>query len=158
MYPTLMYPTLSLLTSLFVATTPGFSRMTPVIPLASQTSYQAGYELSNLAAPALVAQNVSTRRIEFAPGASSATVSSSAIRGERLIYSLGVRRGQTINIAIESSQANGGALFTIISPDGTVIDNGLSRFTTEATRSGDYQISVGGSRGNASFQLTVEVR
>lgn len=106
----------------------------------------------------LIAQNARGRRIEFANNASSATVESSVVRGDRLVYMVGASRGQTMSINIDSTQAQGGALFTVISPDGTVLDMGVSSFSRELTRSGDYQISVSGSRGNASFSLTVGIR
>jgi len=119
---------------------------------------QASSQLNPQLNSQLIAQSARGRRIEFANNASSATVESSVVRGDRLVYMVGASRGQTMNINIDSTQAQGGALFTVIDPVGTVLDMGGSSFSRELTRSGDYQISVGGSRGNASFSLTVEIR
>jgi hypothetical protein len=46
---------------------------------------------SPLEVPMLLAQNNRARRIEFASGASAATISSSVVRGDRAIYALRAR-------------------------------------------------------------------
>jgi len=105
----------------------------------------------------LLAQNNRARRITFATGASAASVSSSVVRGERAIYVLGASRGQTMAITIDSTMEQGGALFDVISPSGEIISSGVSVFRQSLVQSGDYRIIVGGSRGNASFDLTVSI-
>ncbi len=154
----------NLLASLLLAHGVGFSEITSVnhLPIYGGVS-SAVNSLVNISSevnnsnPVLMAQ-ARGRRIEFANNASSATVEGSVVRGDRLVYMVGASRGQSMSINIASTQAQGGALFTVIDPVGTVLDTGVSSFSRELTRSGDYQISVGGSRGNASFSLTVGIR
>ena len=106
----------------------------------------------------LIAQTVRTRRVQFARGSNSATIRDSVIRGERNVYILGARKGQTMTVNIASSQAQGGALFDVVSPDGVVLETGATTFEQELPASGNYRIVVGGSRGNASFSLNVSIK
>ncbi len=106
----------------------------------------------------LIAQTARSRRIQFARGSSSATIRDSVIRGERNVYILGARAGQTMRVNISSSQAQGGALFDVVSPDGVVLETGATTFEQQLPASGNYRIVVGGSRGNASFSLNVSIK
>lgn len=106
----------------------------------------------------LIAQTARTRRIQFARGSNSATIRDSVIRGERNVYILNARAGQTMTVNISSSQAQGGALFDVVSPDGVVMETGATTFEQQLPASGNYRIAVGGSRGNASFSLTVRIK
>lgn len=105
----------------------------------------------------ILAQSSRARRIEFAPGASAASVSTSVVRGDRAIYVLRADRGQTISVTIDSTLEQGGALFDVISPNGEIISSGATDFRQALPQSGDYRIIVGGSRGNASFSMTVSI-
>lgn len=154
----------NVLASLLLVQGVGFSEIVPVDYLSisrgvssSVNSLVNSPSEANNSSPVLMAQ-ARGRRIEFANNASSATVEGAVVRGDRLVYMVGASRGQNMSINIASTQAQGGALFTVIDPVGTVLETGVSSFSRELTRSGDYQISVGGSRGNASFSLTVEIR
>ncbi|NJL90538.1 MAG: hypothetical protein HC916_12675 [Coleofasciculaceae cyanobacterium SM2_1_6] len=154
----------NLLASLLIFHGVGFSEISPINhrSISNEVSSVVNSLAHNpneikISSPVLLAQ-ARGRRIEFASNASSATVEDSVVRGDRLVYLVGASRGQNMTINIASTQAQGGALFTVIAPDGTVLDMGVSSFSRELPRSGDYQISVGGSRGNASFSLTVEIR
>lgn len=117
--------------------------------------------LENISYPSealmLLAQNSRARRIEFASGASAATVSGSVVRGDRAIYVLRGDRGQTMSVTIDSSQEQGGALFDVISPNGEILSSGATSFRQALPQSGEYRIIVGGSRGNASFSMTVSI-
>jgi hypothetical protein len=106
----------------------------------------------------LIAQTARVRRVQFARGSNSATIRDSVIRGERNVYILGARARQTIRVNISSSQAQGGALFDVVSPDGVVLETGATTFEQELPASGNYRIVVGGSRGNASFSLNVSIK
>jgi hypothetical protein len=66
-------------------------------------------------------------------------------------------RGQTMAVTIDSSQEQGGALFDVISPNGEILTSGSASFRQVLPQSGDYRIIVGGSRGNASFSMTVSI-
>jgi len=105
----------------------------------------------------ILAQNSRSRRIEFAPGTSATSISNSVVRGDRAVYVLRADRGQTISININSSQEQGGALFDVISPNGEILNSSSASFSQVLSISGDYRIIVGGSRGNASFNMTVTI-
>lgn len=102
-----------------------------------------------------------TRRIRFAKGRQSATVSYSVVRGDRDTYILGAGAGQTMTVKITSLEDN--AVFQIENPDGEYLegagdgDDAMS-FTGSLPDKGDYKIIVGGTRGNASYRLTVSIK
>lgn len=101
-----------------------------------------------------------TKRIKFAKGKSSATMSNAVIRGDRDIYILGAKAGQRMTVRITSIEDN--AVFQIEDPHGEYLENageGDARsVTTRLPDSGDYRIVVGGTRGNATYRLTVLIR
>lgn len=114
------------------------------------------------ASPAVIAPRAESgsRRISFAAGESSATVSDSVIRGERSIYVVGAKSGQTMSVEITSLEDN--AVFQIKTPGGKFLaDAGdgddATSWDGKLPVSGDYTIIVGGTRGNASFKLTVSI-
>ncbi len=102
-----------------------------------------------------------TERVKFQPGASGATIKGSVIRGERDTYILGAGAGQWIKIKIYSLEDN--AVFELKNPDGSYEpmpgDGQDTKFYQGPLPSnGDYKIIVGGTRGNASYTLMVEIR
>lgn len=102
-----------------------------------------------------------TKRIKFAKGKSSATVSNSVIRGERDTYIVSARKGQTMTVKITSVEDN--AVFQIENPHGEYLEyagetDDATNITVSLPDSGDYRIIVGGTRGNASYRLTVSIR
>ncbi len=114
------------------------------------------------ASPVVVAPKTESgiKRISFDAGESSATVSDSVIRGERSIYVVGAKSGQTMSVEITSLEDN--AVFQIQTPSGKFLADaadGDDATTWDGTlpASGDYKIIVGGTRGNASFKLTVSI-
>ncbi len=114
------------------------------------------------ASPVAVAPKAETgtKRISFKAGESSATVSDSVVRGERSIYVIGAKSGQTMSIDITSLEDN--AVFQIKTPGGKFLadaGDGDDATVWDGTlpASGDYKIIVGGTRGNASFKLTVSI-
>ena len=102
-----------------------------------------------------------TKRIKFAKGRSSATVSGAVIRGDRDTYILGARAGQSMTVKITSPENN--AVFMIENPHGEYFAGlGEGDDARDATvvldDSGDHRIIVGGTRGNATYRLTVSIR
>lgn len=102
-----------------------------------------------------------TKRIRFAKGKSSTTVSGAVVRGDRDTYILGARGGQTMTVRIKSVENN--AVFQIKDPDGAYIQNAgegedARSITVDLPFNGDYRIIVGGTRGNATYSLTVSIR
>ena len=102
-----------------------------------------------------------TKRVRFARGKSSVTLSNSVIRGDRDTYILGAKAGQKMTVRISSVEKN--AVFQVEAPDGSFLegagemDDAVS-VTATLPDSGDYRIVVGGTRGNASYRLTISIR
>ena len=102
-----------------------------------------------------------SKRVKFAKGKHAATVSNSVVRGDRDTYILGASGGQKMMAKITSLEKN--AVFQIENPDGEFLDGAGETddaMTWEGTLpdNGDYKIIVGGTRGNARYQLTVSIR
>lgn len=102
-----------------------------------------------------------TRRIKFAKGKSSVTLSNAVIRGELDTYILGARSGQRMTVKVTALESN--AAFQIKGPDGEYLSGAgemddATNVTVTLPQSGDYRIVVGGTRGNASYKLTVSIR
>lgn len=119
-----------------------------------------------VAAPA----GVETKAVRFAKGAKSATVADSVIRGERSLYTIAANRGQNASLRITSVENN--AVFAIYEPgakptmqDGMVDVAGKTLPGADEAKSwsgtlpstGTYLIVVGGTRGNATFRLSVGI-
>jgi hypothetical protein len=114
------------------------------------------------------------KEIRFAAGANSATISNSVVRGDRDMYSITVKAGQTMSVAVNAEEDN--AVFQIYQPGAKFVkEDGLMELKGEALpqagdeddakswsgklpKSGKYWIVVGGTRGNASYQLKVTVK
>ena len=112
--------------------------------------------------------------IRFARGASSAEVRGAVVRGERALYGLEARAGQRMSVRIAAPERN--AVFQIYAPGAQperreigleVAGRALSsagegddarRWTGVLPQSGAYMLVVGATRGNATYQLTVEIR
>ena len=102
-----------------------------------------------------------TKRIRFARGKRSATVSNSVIRGDQDTYIIGARAMQTMSVRITSLEKN--AAFQIEAPDGSFLSGAgemddAMNWSGKLPDDGDYRIVVGGTRGNASYKLTVSIR
>ncbi|MEC4982988.1 MAG: hypothetical protein SAJ37_04830 [Oscillatoria sp. PMC 1068.18] len=97
----------------------------------------------------------SSQRIQFAPGKSSAVVSNSVIRGERDVYLVKANSGQTMKLTISSLEDN--AVFDLIAPGGKNLELGATNASVVLPVAGDYTVIVGGTRGNATYDLEVEI-
>ncbi len=101
------------------------------------------------------------KRLKFAKGRSAATVSGAVIRGDQDTYIIGARKGQTMRVKITSLENN--AVFQIADANGSYLSDAgegddTTNWTGELRSSGDYEISVGGTRGNATYKLTVSIK
>lgn len=101
------------------------------------------------------------KRISFKAGNSSATVSDAVIRGERSTYVIGAKSGQTMTVKISSLEDN--AVFQIEKPTGEYLadageEDDAMTWSGTLPSSGDYKIIVGGTRGNATYKLTVSIK
>lgn len=110
-----------------------------------------------LASPAFAAPPAP---IHFTPGTSSGKVSGAVIRGERDFYSLGAKAGQKMTVTIKALEDN--AVFQIYQPgvDRKPLpgaDGDTTSWTGKLPSSGSYLIEVGGTRGNATYELNVSI-
>lgn len=112
--------------------------------------------------------------IGFSPGSVSSTVEEAVIRGERDVYFVTARAGQTLEVSISALEDN--AVFSIYLPGSVTVEKeGVTKITgntlpkadetDDATAwegvlpvSGEYLIVVGGTRGNATYKLRVTIR
>ncbi len=97
-----------------------------------------------------------TQRLQLAPGTSSTVVSNAVVRGDRDLYVLKAQAGQTMILSITAVEDN--AAFDLVSPDGKMLVQEGTDEETVLPETGDYQVIVGGTRGNASYDLTIAVR
>ena len=115
----------------------------------------------------------SPKPIFFATGSTSGTVGGRVLRGERNLYSVNAKAGQTMTVTITTPDGN--AVFQLYEP-GTTIgrdNDGLLEFHgkplhgaaegEDATRwqgrlpkSGTYLIVVGSTRGNGRYSMDVK--
>lgn len=100
--------------------------------------------------PCLVAQ------IQFAPGTNSATVNQSVVRGSRNIYLLRANQGQRMDLKITSLEKN--AVFDVIAPNGQILKTEATQSSLKLPATGNYEIIVGGTRGNATYKLNVKIQ
>lgn len=94
--------------------------------------------------------------IEFAKGKTSATYENSVIRGERDSYMFKAKAGQKINISITSLENN--AVFDVFVPGSRLMTTEKTKWTAKLPADGSYEIQVGGTRGNATYKITIEVK
>ena len=105
------------------------------------------------------AQRDRTRRIRFERGRTTKVIEDAVVRGTSDRYLLRASAGQTLTVHITSIEDN--AVFDIYRPGGRRILRGAQEtmdWTGQLPVSGDYVISVGGTRGNATYTLEVTVR
>jgi hypothetical protein len=110
------------------------------------TSLFLSVPLIVLVPPTLLAQsNIQTQRVQFKPGANSATIQGS-IKGYQIIdYIVNARQGQTMNVSMATR--HGATYFNILEPGQTevaIFNGSLSNNQFEGTlkKSGDYRIRV----------------
>ena len=95
-------------------------------------------------------------QIQFAPGTNSATVNQSVVRGSRNIYLLRANRGQRMDVKITSLENN--AVFDVIAPNGEILKTEATQSSLKLPATGNYEIIVGGTRGNATYKLNVKIQ
>jgi hypothetical protein len=116
---------------------------------------------STASQPMLVTQRSRIQRVRFAPGENSATIKTSVVNGTRDRYLLGAQKGQTMQVKITSLENN--AVFDIVAPPNNTSPRQLLKqevvtWSDVLPNTGDYQIVVGPTRGNASYRLEVTIR
>lgn len=109
----------------------------------------------------ILAQGVK-QKVRFARGSSSITISGAVVRGDRDRYYLGAKKGQTMSVRITSLEDN--AVFQIFLPgeqealSGAGEGDDATKWSGELPDDAEYVIVVGGTRGNATYKLTVSIK
>lgn len=101
------------------------------------------------------ASNVHRQQVQFEPGTSGAVVSNAVVRGDRDLYLLGAQGGQTMVVSITALEDN--AAFAVVSPAGEILVLEGTNEEIFLPHTGDYQVIVGGTRGNASYDLYIAI-
>lgn len=114
------------------------------------------------------------KEVRFTPGTTSATISDSVIRGDRDMYALTAKAGQTMTVEISALEDN--AVFQIYEPGAKFVkEDGITEvkgtalpkagdeddaksWSGKLPKSGKYWIIVGGTRGNATYKLKVSIK
>jgi hypothetical protein len=102
------------------------------------------------------------KKVRFASGTSSTTIRGAVIRGERDRYYLGAKAGQTMSVKITSTEKN--AAFQIYfhgeeeSLPGAGDDDDATNWSGQLPIDNEYVIVVGGTRGNATYALTISIK
>jgi hypothetical protein len=113
-----------------------------------------------LALSSLLAQGVK-KKIQFQRGSSSATMKGAVVRGDSDRYYLGAKKGQTMSVKITSEEDN--AVFQVYLPgeeqtlSGAGEGDDAKDWSGDLPRDAEYVIVVGGTRGNATYSLTVSI-
>jgi len=113
------------------------------------------------------------KKIQFAPGASSAQVRGAVVRGERALYSIEAREGQHMSVHIVSTEKNAVVQAYVPGAKQEVRDSVLhisgntlpgagegddaARWSGRLPTSGVYVLAVGSTRGNATYRLNVTI-
>jgi hypothetical protein len=103
-----------------------------------------------------------TKKVRFAKGTSSTTIKGAVIRGDRDRYTVGAKAGQTMTVKITSLEKN--AVFQICFTGeqeclpGAGEGDDAMKWSGQLPVDSDYVIVVGGTRGNASYTLTISIK
>ncbi len=93
--------------------------------------------------------------IRFETGSSSGSAESAVVLGQRNLHTFEATADQAASISITSLEDN--AVFDLVTPEGQAIVVGAESTSLRLPSSGDYTILVGGTRGNASYTLTLTI-
>ncbi len=111
-------------------------------------------------------QTSKTERVQFAKGKSSAVVSGTITHGNEVIYLIGGRAGQTLDIKITDGGKNNDVVFSLLAPGGKNLmgdeesgDGYDTAWKGKLPKSGDYKIVVGTIESEkANFKMSVSIR
>lgn len=111
-----------------------------------------GLEAKDLTA---AADNVRTQTVYFSAGESGTTLSNAVVRGDRDVYLLTAQGGQVMTLNITALEDN--AVFDVVDPSGMILATEQTELDLLLPHTGEYQIIVGGTRGNASYDLAIAI-
>jgi hypothetical protein len=102
------------------------------------------------------------KKVHFAKGTSSTTIKGAVIRGDRDRYTVSAKAGQTMSVKITSLEKN--AVFQICFAGeqeclpGAGEGDDAMKWSGQLPVDNEYVIVVGGTRGNASYTLTISIK
>jgi hypothetical protein len=102
------------------------------------------------------------KKVRFAKGTSSTTIKGAVIRGDRDRYTVGAKAGQTMSVKITSVEKN--AVFQICFAGeqeclpGAGEGDDAMKWSGQLPVDNEYVIVVGGTRGNATYTLTISIK
>lgn len=134
--------------------------------------------LTALAAGALLAAGSASAdirpEVRFPRGATGVTLEGSVVRGDRDIYRIGARAGQTLRVRVRSTEDNAvvqvypagtrpiradwGWDFSQAALPGATEEDGATEVSLRLPRNGAYLVVVGPTRGNASYSVAISIR
>jgi hypothetical protein len=108
-------------------------------------------------APAVPAKAAASgpETISFAKGATSAVAKGSVVRGDRKTYIVNAAKNQSMNLSVTALESN--AVVDLIGPDGKVLKQGATTIKQVLPATGDYKVVVGGTRGNATYEVKIAI-
>ncbi|NJL82642.1 MAG: hypothetical protein HC890_06190 [Chloroflexaceae bacterium] len=113
-------------------------------------------EIAEISVPAAQAgPTIHRQRLQFAPNTRSAVRENSVIRGERDLYLINARANQYLQLRLTALEDN--AVFEVLAPNGQLLQEEETSANLRLPASGDYQVIVGGTRGNATYRLEVAI-
>jgi hypothetical protein len=121
----------------------------------------AAVVIGTMAAGFVLADGVK-KKVRFARGSSATTIKGAVIRGERDRYYVGAKKGQTMSVKITSLEQN--AVFQIYlsgeqeALPGAGDGDDAMKWSGELPADSEYVIVVGGTRGNATYTLTISIK
>ncbi|NJO66087.1 MAG: hypothetical protein HC832_00185 [Leptolyngbyaceae cyanobacterium RM1_405_57] len=118
----------------------------------SRFTNEDGLEASDLLDSATA---VHTEQVQFEAGRNGTVINHAVIRGERDVYLLNAQGGQQMEIALTSTEQN--AAFDVVSPSGEILTTEAQSETVSLPHTGDYQVIVGSTRGNATYELQITI-
>jgi hypothetical protein len=102
------------------------------------------------------------KKVRFAKGTSSITIREAVVRGDRDRYYIGAKAGQRMSVKITSVEKN--AVFQIYfhgeeeSLPGAGEEDDATNWSGQLPIDNEYVIVVGGTRGNATYALTISIK
>lgn len=118
----------------------------------SRFTNEAGLEASDLLNSATA---VHTEQVQFEAGRNSTVIDHAVLQGERDVYLLNAQGGQQMEVALTSIEQN--AAFDVVSPSGDILTTEAQSETVLLPHTGDYQVIVGSTRGNATYELQITI-
>jgi hypothetical protein len=109
-----------------------------------------------LIGPLFAGSAMADTTLQFDKGKFAKTVHGSVLRGSREKFWVGAGKGQKIKVTITSLEDN--AVFRVVGDGGSLSPEEQTHWSGTLPVKGEYLIEVGPTRGNATFDLTVEIR